>query len=203
MLLKGLLKLVFNEWTYLWNGNRLRLREQLHGCQWRGGQEGVDWEFWISRCKLSYIEWISNKVLLYSTGNYIQNPVINYNRKEYKKECICISEKWSVTLNTYYIPYFRIQCLQLILILLLPHFRNQTLLQWISFSCSCCSVVSDSLRPHGLHHSRLPCPSPSPEACSNSCPLSQWCHPTILSSIVLFSSCLQSFSCLLSFKSWL
>ena len=156
MLLKGLLKLVFNEWTYLWNGNRLRLREQLHGCQWSGGQEGVDWEFWISRCKLSYIEWISNKVLLYSTGNYIQNPVINYNRKEYKKECICISEKWSVTLNTYYIPYFRIQCLQLILILLLPHFRNQTLLQWISFSCSCCSVVSDSLRPHGLHHSRLP-----------------------------------------------
>ena len=42
-----------------------------------------------------------------------------------------------------------------------------------------CSVVSDSLRPHGLQHSRLPCPSPSPGVCLNSCPLSQWCHPTI------------------------
>ena len=56
-----------------------------------------------------------------------------------------------------------------------------------------CSVVSDSLRPHGLQHTRLPCPSPTPGACSNSCPLSQWCHPTI-SSCVIPSSCLQSFS---------
>ena len=40
-----------------------------------------------------------------------------------------------------------------------------------------CSIVSNSLWPHGLQHARLPCPSPSPEACSNSCPLSQWCHP--------------------------
>ena len=45
----------------------------------------------------------------------------------------------------------------------------------------CCSVVSDSLRPHGLQHVRLPCPSPTPAACSNSCPLSRWCHPTISS----------------------
>ena len=55
------------------------------------------------------------------------------------------------------------------------------------------SVVSDSLRPHGLQHPRLPCPSPTPRACSNSCPLSQWCHPTISSSVFPFSSCLQSF----------
>ena len=47
--------------------------------------------------------------------------------------------------------------------------------------------------PHGLQLARLVCPSPSTRACSNSCPLSQWCHPTILSSIVPFSSCLQSF----------
>ena len=53
--------------------------------------------------------------------------------------------------------------------------------------------MSNSLRPHGLQHSRLPCPSPTPRACSNSCPLSWWCHPTISSSVVLFSSCLQSF----------
>ena len=56
-----------------------------------------------------------------------------------------------------------------------------------------CSVVSDSLRPYGLQHTRPPCPSPSPEVYSNSCPLSQWCHPTISSSVVPFSSCLQSF----------
>ena len=57
-----------------------------------------------------------------------------------------------------------------------------------------CSVMSDSLWPHGLQHARLPCPSPTPRACSNSCPSSQWCHSTISSSVVPFSSCLQSFS---------
>ena len=56
-----------------------------------------------------------------------------------------------------------------------------------------CSVVSNSLQPHGLQHARPPCPSPSTRACSNSCPLSQWCHPTISSSIIPFSSCFQSF----------
>ena len=54
-------------------------------------------------------------------------------------------------------------------------------------------VMSSSLRPHGLQHARLPCPSPSPGAYSNSCPWSQWCHPTISSSIIPFSSHLQSF----------
>ena len=55
------------------------------------------------------------------------------------------------------------------------------------------SVVSDSLRSHGLQHARLPCPSTTPGTYSNSCPLNWWCHPTILSSVVPFSSCLQSF----------
>ena len=55
------------------------------------------------------------------------------------------------------------------------------------------SVPSNSLPPQGLQHRRLLCPSPSPRACSNSCPLSWWCHPTILSSVTPFSSCLQSF----------
>ena len=63
-----------------------------------------------------------------------------------------------------------------------------------------CSVMSDSLQPHGLQLARLVCPSPSTRACSNSCPLSQWCHPTILSSIVPFSSCLQSFPASGSFQ---
>ena len=55
------------------------------------------------------------------------------------------------------------------------------------------SVVSDSLWPHGLQHTRVPYPSPSPRVCSNSCPLSWWCHPTSSSSVMPFSSCLQSF----------
>ena len=55
------------------------------------------------------------------------------------------------------------------------------------------SVVSDSLWPHGLQHARPPCPSPTPGVYSDSCPLSQWCHPTISFSAVPFSSCLQSF----------
>ena len=53
--------------------------------------------------------------------------------------------------------------------------------------------MSDSLRPHRLQHTRPPCPIPTPRACSNSCPLSWWCHPTISPSVILFSSCLQSF----------
>ena len=61
------------------------------------------------------------------------------------------------------------------------------------------SVVSDSLWPHGRQHARLPCPSQTPGACSNSCLSSQWCHPTILSSVSPFSSCLLSFPALGSF----
>ena len=53
-------------------------------------------------------------------------------------------------------------------------------------------VVSNSLQPRGLQHARLPCPSPTPGACSNSCPSSWWCHPTISSSVIPFSSCPQS-----------
>ena len=53
--------------------------------------------------------------------------------------------------------------------------------------------MSDSLRPHGLQHARLPCPSPTPRAYSNSCPLSRWWHPTISSSVIPFSSILQYF----------
>ena len=66
----------------------------------------------------------------------------------------------------------------------------------VQFSCS---VVSDSLRPYGLQHTRPPCPSPTPGAYSNSCPLSRWCHPTISSSVVPFS-CSQSFPASGSFQ---
>ena len=66
-----------------------RHREQTCGCQGGGGcGEGMDWEFGVSRCKLLHTEWISNKALLHSTGNYIQYSGINHNGKEYKKECV-------------------------------------------------------------------------------------------------------------------
>ena len=72
---------------------------------------------------------------------------------------------------------------------------------WLLFSCS---VMSDSLWFNGLQHTSLPCSSPSPKVYSNSCPLSQWCHPTISSSVVPFSSHLQSFPASGSFlMSWL
>ena len=62
------------------------------------------------------------------------------------------------------------------------------------------SVVFDSLRPYGLQHTRLPCSSPTPRTYSNSCPLSQWCHTAISSSVVPFSSCFQSFPASGSFR---
>ena len=67
----------------------------------------------------------------------------------------------------------------------------------VQFSCS---VVSGSLWPHESQHARLPCPSPTPGDYSNSCPLSRWCHPTISSSVVPFSSCPQSFPASGSFQ---
>ena len=58
-----------------------------------GGGRGMDWETEVSRCKLLHLEWINNKILLYSTGNYIQSPGINHNGKEYfkKRIYICVS----------------------------------------------------------------------------------------------------------------
>ena len=78
-----------------------QLREDLHGLFVNAihkafhiwGWGALSWEFGISRCKLLYVDWINNKILLYSTGNYIQYPVINYNGKEYiyiyKTESLC------------------------------------------------------------------------------------------------------------------
>ena len=66
-------------------------------------------------------------------------------------------------------------------------------LPYILLSLFSGSVMTNSLQPHGLQHVRLPCPSLSPRVCSNSSPLSWWCHPTISSSVVPFSSCPQSF----------
>ena len=89
---------------------------------------GKNWQLGISGCKLLYKGWINNKVLLYSTGNYIQYPVINHNGKEDDKEYIWIT---------------------------LPYIRNQhNIVNQLSVQFSC-SVASDSLQPHGLQHARL------------------------------------------------
>ena len=74
------------------------------------------------------------------------------------------------------------------------------LLIWLSSVWFSRSVMSDFLQPHGLQHARPPCPSPTPRAYPNSCPLSRWCHPTISSSIVPLSSCPQSFPASGSFQ---
>ena len=62
------------------------------------------------------------------------------------------------------------------------------------------SVLPDILQPHGLQHARLPCASPTPRASSNSCLSNRWCHPTISSSVIPFSFCLQSFPAWASFQ---
>ena len=86
--------------------------------------------------------------------------------------------------------------------LVFPIFLTRSLVFLILFSSVqfSCSVVSDSLWPHGLLHARPPCPSPTPGVYSNSCPLSRWYHPTISISVIPFSSCLQSFPASGSFQ---
>ena len=98
-----------------------------------------------------------------------------------------------VIINYYNIIIFVVQSFQLCLTLCDLMDCSPSgfpVLHSVQFSCS---VVSSSLQPHRLQHTRLPCPSPTPGACSNSCPLSQWCRPTISSSIVPFFSCFRSF----------
>ena len=79
---------ICHKWTYLQNRKRLTdIENRLVVAKWGGGK-GKDWEFGVSRWKLLCIEWIDNKVLLYSTGNYTEYPVINHNGKEYFKKYI-------------------------------------------------------------------------------------------------------------------
>ena len=74
----------------------------------------------------------------------------------------------------------------------LPVELVNTIFRWFNSVQFSCSVVSNSLRPHGLQHNTLLCPSPTPRVYPNSCPSSRWCPSTISSSVVPFSSCLQS-----------
>ena len=115
-------------------------------------------------------------------------------------EVLSINEWWKVQSNP--LPTCRLPGSSIALLPWTDHIRSS--MTWrsnvkhdevhhvsVQFSCS---VVSDSLRPHELQHARPPCPSPAPGVYPNSCPSpSWWCHPTISSSVVPFSSCLQSF----------
>ena len=81
-------KEVANEHIYQTETDSQTQRTDLWLPSGRRGGRGKDWEFGINRCKLLYTGWINNKVLLYSTGKYIQYPVIKHNGKGYEKECI-------------------------------------------------------------------------------------------------------------------
>ena len=81
---------IWHKRTFLQKKHTHRHREKTCGCQGSMGV-GEGWtKFGISRCKLLYLEWINNKVLLYTTRNYTRYAVINYNHKEYEKECTCM-----------------------------------------------------------------------------------------------------------------
>ena len=96
---------------------------------------------------------------------------------------------WFLLYNEVALLYVQIAPLPLGTLSHLSLHPHPTALSSVQF---CRSVVSNSLPPHGLQHARPPCPSPTPRACSNSCPWSWWCHPIISSSVVLFS-CPQFF----------
>ena len=119
------------------------LRKQTYGCRGVGKVRG----FGMDMYTLLYLKQISNKDLLYSTGNSAQ----------------CYVPAWMGM-----------------------GFGGESVSQFSH------SDMSDSLQPHGLQHARLPCQSPTPGACSKSCPSSRWCHPAISSSAIPFS-CSQSF----------
>ena len=93
-----------------------------------------------------------------------------------------------------WLPKSNLQAISLFAFLCLKYsyFKNSFAPQCFSSVQFSHSVVSDSLRPHESQHARSPCPSPTPRVYSNSCPLSQWCHPTISSSVIPFSSWPQS-----------
>jgi len=107
------------------------------------------------------------------------------------------SGRWSFVLS-------RAHVLSVFISLFKIPFLFKKFLLFFSFLLFSHSVMSDSLWLHGLQHARLPCPSQSPRACSNSCPLNQWCHATTSSSVIPVFSCLQFFPASRSFPmSWL
>ena len=118
-----------------------------------------------------------------SQKSYIHWPLLQNNSQSSLRDCL-LSYNTKVGLNKIF--HF---CLRLLIFHRHPHlliFLNYFINSQYLIEGLACSVAQScsTLWPHGLQHTRLPCPSPIPWACSNSCPLSQWCHPTISSSVV-------------------
>ena len=101
---------------------------------------------------------------------------------------------WAICLHKVFIS------LSVIYFFLMLAAWNSKTWDFSSVQFSSVTQLSDSLWPHGLQHARPPCPSPTPGVHPNPCPLSQWCHPTISSSVVPLSSCPQSFQHQCHFK---
>ena len=138
--------------------------------------------FWAHRKVVLILRIKKMKRKRVETGKWNRKPMSQGDRSWISQECL---QKWEdFTYQSAY-PKWRLRWLEqfwvgnIALLLLFSH-----------------SVVSNSLWPHGIQHTRPPCPSLSPRICSNSCPLNQWHHPTISSSVVPFSSCPQSFPAL-------
>ena len=119
-----------------------------------------------------------------------ENAEVSFWRMGYWLNCFALyfTDHLSIT-------SLRFHCLYFVVSLILD-----TIVTYISSVQFSCSVMSTSLPPHKLQQARPPCPSPAPRAYPNSCPLSRWCHPTISSSVVPFSSCPQSFPASGSFQ---
>ena len=139
-------------------------------CPWDspGKNTGVGCHFLLQCVKVKVKVKSLSRVRLFATpwtAAYQASPSMGFSRQEY----------WSgVPLTS---P----------IMLALPNYKT------VKNQFSSVTQLCPTLRPHGLQYARLPYPSPTPGACSNSCPSHQWCHPTMLSSVIPFSSCLQSF----------
>ena len=142
-------------------------------CEWDGGGEENKMSHW-GYFRHDWFLWWWTMCLLALFHFYIIKMGV---RTTCSLSCLVGSETWKI----YLLQFFK--CL---------FFFFFTCLGYASVQFSR-SVMSNSLWPQGLQHTRLSCPSPTPGACSNICPLSWWCHTNILSSVVPFSSCLQSF----------
>ena len=140
----------------------------VHMCKSFMWKYSKGWDCWVIRY-IHYLSLCDNVKLSYKASGQIFSFIYGI------EVCVCV-KKMCLSPLIYSFPILDIvrQCSECT----------------VHFSCS---VMSNSLQPNGLQQARRPSPSPTPEVYSSSCPLSRWCHPTISSSIIPFSPCLQSF----------
>ena len=164
-------------------------REQLGAREGREQRKAGVLQARLSKCRAGrgFIWWMAGERFKAISVSKAPSPT--------SRECLLYKVNWGLgdrlLLTTNNSTAFCPTCHQVSTVVTTPQFSS------VQFSCS---VVCDSLRPHELQHSRPLCPSPTPRAYTKSCPLSHWCHPTISSSVVPFSSCPQSFPASGSFQ---